>query len=78
MISEKKISTLKNLEVAICYSKYFNRELRSNLTYFQNNLFRANFKKLLEYVLLFLIVKATIIYNPIVTMLYSTLVFGTR
>ena len=37
-----KISTLKNLEVAICYSKDFNRELRSNLTYFQNNLFRAN------------------------------------
>ena len=49
MISKKKISTLKNLEVPTCYSKDFNREFRSNLTYFQNNSFRANFKKLFEY-----------------------------
>ena len=48
MISKRKISTLKNLEMATCYSKYFNREFRPNLTYFQNNLFRANFKKLFE------------------------------
>ena len=48
MISIKKISTLKKPDVAICYSKDFNREFRSNLTYFQNNLFRANFKKLFE------------------------------
>ena len=41
MISKKKILTLKNLQVATCYSKYFNREFRSNLTYFQNSLFRA-------------------------------------
>ena len=31
MIFEKKISILKNLEVATSYWKYFNREFRSNL-----------------------------------------------
>ena len=46
--SKKKISKLKNLEVATCYSKYFNIEFRSNLTYFENNLLRTNFKKLFE------------------------------
>ena len=48
MISRKKNSTFKNLEVASCYSKDFNREFRSNLNYVKTNLFRANFKKLFE------------------------------
>ena len=48
MISKKKVSTLKNIEVATCYSGYFNREFWSNLTYFQNNLIRTYFKKLFE------------------------------
>ena len=42
------ISTLKNLEVPTCYSEGFDREFWSNLTYFQSNLFRDNFKKLFE------------------------------
>ena len=81
MTSKKKPSKLKNVEVPTCYSKDFNREFRSNLTYFQNNLFRANFKKLFERnkMCFFFLVKATIIYNLIVTMiLYSTVIFGTR
>ena len=78
MISKKKISILKNPEVATCYSKYFNRKFRSNLTYFQNNLFRANFKKHSN------LIKCLIILycesnNAIVTViLYSTVIFGTR
>ena len=48
MISKNKTSKFKNREAATCYSKGFNTEFQSNLTYFQNNLFRANFKKLFE------------------------------
>ena len=48
MISKQKVSTSKNLDVATCCSKDFNRELWSYLTCFHNNLFRANFKKLFE------------------------------
>ena len=48
MISKQKVSTSKNLDVATCYSKDFNREFWSDLTCFHNNLFRANFKKLFE------------------------------
>ena len=36
-------------EVAAYYSRDFNREFWSNLTYLHNNVFRANFKKLFEY-----------------------------
>ena len=43
------IRKLRNLEVPTCYSKDFSREFWSNLTDIQNNLFRANFKKLLEF-----------------------------
>ena len=50
-----KISTsslfrkLRNLEVPTCYLKDFSREFWSNLADFQNNLFRANFKKPFEF-----------------------------
>ena len=43
------IRKLRNLEVLTYYSKDFSREFWSNLTDIQNNLFRANFKKLLEF-----------------------------
>ena len=48
-----------------CYSNNFKKEFQSNLTYFQTNLFRANFKKLFEYnkMCYFFIIKATIIYQ---------------
>ena len=49
MISVNEISTLKNLQVAICHSNDFNREFWADLTYPQNNIFRVNFKKLFEY-----------------------------
>ena len=48
MISKNKTSKFKNREVVTSYSKGFNREFQSNLTYFQNNIFRTNFKKLFE------------------------------
>ena len=50
MISKKKKKlTLKNLKVTTCYSNEIKKEFRSNIIYFRNNLFRANFKKLFEY-----------------------------
>ena len=82
MISKKKTSTLKNLEVATCYSKDFSKEFRSNLTYFKNNWFRElisrNYLNVIKCVIIFY-AKATINYNLIVTMIsYSTVIFGTR
>ena len=44
------IRKLRNLEVSsCCYSEDFNREHWSNLTDFQNNLSRANFKKVFKF-----------------------------
>ena len=57
MISKKKTSTLKNLEVATCYSKDFSKEFRSNLTYFKNNWFRElisrNYLNVIKCVIIF-------------------------
>ena len=48
-LSLNLIRKLTNLEVRTFYSKDFSRVFWSNLTDLQNNLFRANFKKLFKF-----------------------------
>ena len=81
MISRNKTSTLKNLEVATCYSKDFNREfcqveIISRPIYLE--LISRKYSNVLKCVII-LYCKSNNNLNVIVTIiLYSAVLFGTR